>query len=96
LERGRTIGETKEHDKWFKQPSVSSESRFPLIAFLHSDIVKTSANIQFCEILGSSEFGYQLWDKWQRIFVFHSHGIEHAVVLNQAESTILLLDEEDR
>src|ERR1700759_5344580 len=56
LKGSRTVGKTKEHDKWFKQASIGSEGCFPFISFLHSDIVVPPPNIKFGEVLGFFEF----------------------------------------
>ena len=41
------------------------------------------------------EFCYQFRNEWKQIFVLHSHGVQHTIVLHQSEFTILLLNEED-
>ncbi|KAG6867443.1 hypothetical protein C0993_002707 [Termitomyces sp. T159_Od127] len=35
LEGGQAIGESKEHDEWFKQPPVGLEGSLPLISLLN-------------------------------------------------------------
>src|SRR5436853_6502875 len=96
LEGGRAVGEAKEHDERFEQSTVGSECGLPLVALLHADIVETPSNIQFREVLGSPEFGDQLWDEWQRVLVLHGHGVECTVILYQSERAVFLLNEEDR
>src|SRR6267143_1484233 len=60
-----------------------------------ADIVETPLDVQFRELLGSPELSNELRDKRQWVFVLHSHGIEHAVVLHQTECAVLLLNKED-
>ena len=52
LEGSRTIGQAKEHDKWFIKASVGLESGFPFITFLHLDIIKTPMDIELSEVPG--------------------------------------------
>ncbi|KAG6875732.1 hypothetical protein C0993_007748, partial [Termitomyces sp. T159_Od127] len=49
-EGGQAIGESKEHDKQFKQPLIGPEGSFPLISFLNAHIVVTPLDIQFGEV----------------------------------------------
>ena len=72
------------------------ESGFVLVSGLNPDIVITPADVQLGEVASSAEFGDKLRDKRKWILIFHSHGIERAIVLHQAERSILLLDEEDQ
>ena len=81
LESCRAIGETEEHDEQFEQSAVGLKSGFPLITFLHPDIVKTPPDVQFREVLGTSELCDQLQNEGQQVFVLHGHGIEHPVIL---------------
>ena len=52
-------------------------------------------NVEFGEVLCSSEFRNKLWDEWEWVLVLHSHGIQGMVVLYQIEFAILFLNEED-
>ena len=67
-----------------------------LIAGLNPNIVITPSDVQLGEIVSSTELRDKLRDKRKWILIFHSHGIERAIVLHQAERSILLLDEEDQ
>ena len=67
-----------------------------LIASLNPNIVITPSDVQLGEIVSSTELRDKLRDKRKWILIFHSHGIERAIVLHQAERSILLLDEEDQ
>ena len=95
LEGGRTIGKTKEHDKWLKQTSIGSKGCLPFITFLHSDIVVTPPNIKFGEVLGFTELVYQFRNERQGICILNGHVIELPIVLNQSQGAIFLLDKED-
>jgi hypothetical protein len=57
LEGGWTVSETKEHHQGLEQAPVGMESRFPLIPFLHPDIVETPPDSQFGEVSGPSKLG---------------------------------------
>src|SRR5271170_2145071 len=52
LESSWTISQTKEHDEWLIEASVSPESGFTLISVLHSNIIKTPADIELSEVPG--------------------------------------------
>ena len=62
LECCQTICEAEEHNEQFEQCMVGLECGFPFIAFLHLNIVETSLDVQFCEVLSSPKFGYQVWN----------------------------------
>ena len=51
LEGGRRVAQSEEHDKGFKQSTVHGEGCLPLIPFLQSDIVETTAEVQGSEPL---------------------------------------------
>ena len=57
LECHRGVAQSKEHDSWFKQASVSSERSLPLIALLNLYIVESPAEVKYGEELGITEAG---------------------------------------
>ncbi|KAG6868036.1 hypothetical protein C0993_008122 [Termitomyces sp. T159_Od127] len=82
LEGGQAIGESKEHDKQFKQPLVGLEGSLPLISFLNVHIVVTPPNIKFGEIPCPLEVINELEDEGDRVAILHHHGIKNPVVLD--------------
>jgi len=60
LEGGGTVREAKEHDKGLVQAVVGPEGGLPLVSFLYPDIVKAPPDVQFHEVLGSTELCNQL------------------------------------
>ena len=50
LESSWTISQTKEHNKWFVESSVSLECGFPFITFFHPDVIETPSDIKFSEV----------------------------------------------
>ena len=52
LEGSRGVGKAKEHYCRFKQPFISDESGFPLVAIFDLHIVIPPANIKLGEYLG--------------------------------------------
>ena len=56
LERGRGVGESKEHDEWFEQAVACDESWFPLVAFFDADIVESPSYVEFAEEFGVFDF----------------------------------------
>ncbi len=95
LEGSRTVFETEEHDEGFVKATVRSEGSFPLVALLCPDVVETPPNIQFCEVIGSTELGDQLRNEWKQVLIFHGYGVQHVVVLHQTKLSILLFNKED-
>ena len=63
LESSWTIGQAKEHDKWFIKASVGPESSFPFITFLRLDIIKTPTDIKLSEVPGPLQLVNELGDK---------------------------------
>src|SRR5260221_12401607 len=57
LEHCRGVTQSKKHDGWFEQPSVSSEHGLPLIIFLDPHIIESPAEIKYGEELGVMEAG---------------------------------------
>jgi len=51
LEHCGGVTQSKKHDSWFKQPSVSSECSLPLITFLDLHIVESPVEIEYGEEL---------------------------------------------
>ena len=55
LECGRGVGETKEHDCWFKESLISLKSCLPLITLLDTDVIVAPLDIKFgkeAQVLG--------------------------------------------
>ncbi len=57
LEHCRGVTQSKEHDGWLKQPSVSLEHSLPLIPFLDLHIVESPSEVKYSEELGVLEAG---------------------------------------
>jgi len=57
LEHCGGVTQSKKHESWFKQPSVSSECGLPLIIFLDLHIVESPVEIKYGEELGITEAG---------------------------------------
>ena len=51
------VTQSKEHDSWLKQSSVSLECSLPLIAFLDLHVVESPAEIKYGEELSITEVG---------------------------------------
>jgi len=96
LEGGGTVGHSEEHHKRFKEATVGAEGHFPLISGLDAYVIETPADVKFCEVSGSAELGDELGDEREKVPVLDGYGIQHAIVLDQLERTILLFNEEHR
>ena len=53
-----------------------------MISGLNAYIIETSADIQFCEVPGSTELGDELGDEGERIFILDGYGVQSTVVLD--------------
>src|SRR5260221_3909013 len=60
LECHRGVTQSKEHDSWLKQPSVSSECSLPLIPFLDPHVVESPSEVKYSEELGVTEAGFDI------------------------------------
>src|SRR5258708_36132168 len=60
LEHCGGVTQSKEHDSWLKQSSVSSECSLPLIPFLDPHVVESPSEIEYSEELGVAEAGYDI------------------------------------
>ena len=94
LESSQTIGQTKEHNKWFVETSVSSECSFPFITFFHPDIIEAPLDIEFSEVPSPLQFVNEFGDEGQWVFILHSDCIQGSVALHESEGTVFLLDKE--
>jgi len=82
LEGSRAVGHSKEHYEGFEEAPVGAEGCLSLISGLDAYIIETPADIQLCEILGSTELGDEFEDEGERIFILDSYGIQGMVVLD--------------
>ncbi len=57
LEHHRGVTQSKKHNSWFEQPSVSSEHDLPLVIFLDLHVVESPAEIKYGEELSIMEAG---------------------------------------
>jgi len=96
LEGGGTVGHSKKHHERFKEATVGAEGRFPFVSGLDAYVIETPANVKFCEVSGSTELGDELGDERKGVPVFDGYSVQHAIVLDQPERTILLFNEEHR
>jgi hypothetical protein len=96
LEGGRTVCETEEHDQRLEEFAISTESGFPFVSVLHTDIVKTPTDVQLGKVLCTTELlRYQLGDQWKWILVFDRDCVEGSIVLDETEGAVFLFDKED-
>ena len=82
LEGSGAVGHSKEHYEVFEEASVGVKGRFSLISRLDAYIIETPADIQFCEVLGSTELGDKFRDEGEMIFILDGYGVQSAVVLD--------------
>ena len=64
---------------------VSAEGCFPFISGLDAYIIETPADVKFCEVPGSAEWGDKFRDEWEGVFVLNSYSVQCVIVLDQPE-----------
>ena len=82
LEGGRAVGHSEKHYEGFKEATVGVEGRLPFVSGLDAYIIKTPADIQFCEIPGSIELRDKFGDEGKRVSILDGYGIQCIVVLD--------------
>jgi len=73
---------------------VGAESHLPFISGLDAYIIEAPTDVEFCEVLGSAELRDKFRDERERVSIFDGYGVQRAIVLDQLERTIFLLNEE--
>src|SRR5258708_3237331 len=63
LEHHRGVAQSKEHDSWFEQASVSLECGLPLITLLDPHIVEPPVEVEYGEELSTTEVGQDIGDE---------------------------------
>jgi len=63
LEGSRAISHSKEHHEGFKEAAIGVKGHFLFIFELDTYIIETLADIQFCEVPGSTELRDEFGDK---------------------------------
>ena len=96
LEGGGTVGHSEEHHKRLKEAAVGVEGHFPFIFGLDTYVIETPSDIKFCEVPGSTELEDEFRNEREEVPVLDSYGVQCAIVLDQPERTIFLLNEEHR
>jgi hypothetical protein len=74
---------------------ICSECGLPLIALSDADIIVSPSYIELGEVLHALELMDEIVDEGEGVSIFLCDGIECSIVLDEAELTILLLDEKD-
>ena len=64
LEHSGGIGESKEHDCWFKYTKWGFECCFPFVALLDSYIVVSPSDVKFSEDKRMDQIGDHLFNVW--------------------------------
>lgn len=95
LESSGGVGETEEHDLRFEETLVGGESSFPFIAFLDSDVVVTPSYVELGEVARSLQSVDDVSDQGEWVAILDCVLVETSIVLDKAERSILLFDEED-
>ena len=76
LEGGGTVGHSEKHHERFKKAVVGTEGYFPFVSGLDAYIIKTPADVKFCEVSGSAELGDEFRDEREGIPVFDGYSIQ--------------------
>ena len=96
LEGSGRVGESEEHHGGFEKSFMGDEGCFPLVTVLDSYIVLPPLNVEFGEDLGVSQLVYKIRDEREGVGVVNGVFIDVTVVLAGAESSVFLLNKEER
>jgi hypothetical protein len=96
LEGSWAVCEAKVHDQWFKETSMCPEGGLLLIALSDADIIVSPSYIELGEVLHTFESMDEIVDEGEGVLILSRDGIECSIFLDEAEFTILLLDEEKK
>src|SRR3981189_1733339 len=96
LEGRRAVGQSEVHHERFEQTAISSERRFPFIAFFYPHVVIPPADVELGEVLRAFESVNEVVNEGKGIAVLSGDQVERAIVLDKAKPSVLLFDEEDR
>src|SRR3979490_152522 len=96
LEGRRAVGQSEVHHERFKQTAISSERRFPFIAFFYPHVVIPPADVELGEVLRAFESVNEVVNERKGVAILSGDQVKRAIVLDKAKPSVLLLDEEDR
>jgi hypothetical protein len=94
LERGRRVGEAKEHYGGLEKSFVGNESCLPLVSVLDPHVVVSPSYVYLGEVLGSFELVEEVGDSREGIGIPDGSLVKLLVVLTGSKGSVLLLDEE--
>jgi len=94
LEGGGTVGHSEEHYKGFEEAVIGMEGCLPFVSGLDTYVIETPSDVKLCEVLSSTELGDEFRDEGEGVPVLDSYSVQHTIVLDQPERTILFFNEE--
>jgi len=74
---------------------IGMEYRLLFISGLDMHIIEATADIELYKVLGSIELQDKFGDQEKGVLVLDHHSIKRAIVLDQTEQTIFLLDKKN-
>ena len=95
MECRQGVSESKEHHERFKQPFGGKEGGLPFISFLDADIIVPPSYIKFGKEGAPSQPVNYLRDEGRDVAVPSGPLVEGAIVQDQAQFPVLLLDKEE-
>jgi len=95
LEGRRTVCKAEEHYQWFEQPATCAKCSLPFITLLYSHILITLLHIQLHQVFCTMKLIDKVKHERKGVAILDSHQIEGAIILDNMQPTILLLNEED-
>ena len=96
LKSGQGVALSKEHDQGFIESIGCDECCLPFVPFLDANVVIPPLHVHLGEVLGSFQFVNEGQNEGEWVGILDHMFIEVPIVLARAESSILLLDEEER
>jgi len=89
------IGQSEEHDRWFEEALWGEECRFPFISLFDTNIIVSPTYVKFGEEGAAGETINSLGNERGDIPVLLGLLVDRSVVLDQAELSVFLFNEEE-
>src|SRR5882757_6278605 len=90
LEGSGSVAEAEGHDAGFEKSTGGDEGCFPLVSFLHADVVISSANVQGGKIDTASPLVDEIFREREGIDVLDGYIVEFSIINNHTSFAVLL------
>lgn len=88
MESGRCVAEAERHNAKFVMPLMSSKGSLWIVRWVHPNLMKSLAKIEFRKPRSITEIVKKFFKCWHRKTVMHSDGVECSVINTEAPTSI--------